>query len=146
MMIDFKHILCPIDFSDISNHAFLTAQNLAERFGSDMHVIHVFQLPASSFPEGVYSAPDDEEARIKHQLSNRLNEFVKSNSTSNVNITTGLYEGIPHIEIIRSANENNADLIVMGSHGRTGLTHALIGSVAERVIRTSSIPVFSVRK
>jgi len=63
-----------------------------------------------------------------------------------INITSNLYEGIPHVEIISAADENNANLIVMGTHGRTGLSHVLLGSVAERVIRTSSVPVLSVKK
>ena len=145
-MIKYRHLLCPIDFSDISNHAFQTAIDLAEQFKADLHVIHVFQLPASTFPDGIYSAPDDMEDKIESQLLNRLDEFVKNNATPKINITTSLYEGIPHVEIINSANEINADLIVMGTHGRTGLSHVLLGSVAERVIRTSKIPVLSVKK
>ena len=83
---------------------------------------------------------------IEEQISKKLDEFVKNNASSKINITTGIYEGIPHVEIIRSADENKADIIVMGTHGRTGLSHVLLGSVAERVIRTSSIPVLSIRE
>ncbi len=113
-MINYRYLLCPIDFSDISDHAFQIARDLAERFEAELHVIHVFQLPATAFPEGVYEAPEYMEARIEEQLANRLEEFVKNNPSSKINITTGLYEGIPHVEIIRSADENKADMIVMG--------------------------------
>jgi nucleotide-binding universal stress UspA family protein len=145
-MIEYRRILCPIDFSDISDNAFQIAVDLAEQLKADLHVIHVFQLPASNFPDGIYCAPDDIETQIEGPLLNRLDEFVKDNATSKINITTGLYEGIPHIEITSSADENNADMIVMGTHGRTGLSHVLLGSVAERVIHTSKIPVLTVRK
>lgn len=145
-MIKYKCLLCPVDFSDISNHAFQIAIDLALRFKADLHVIHVFQLPASAFPEGVYDAPDGMETKIESELLNRLDEFVNNNTTPKTNITTGIYEGIPHVEIIRSADENNVDMVIMGTHGRTGLSQVLLGSVAERVIRTSSIPVLLVRK
>ena len=146
-MAKYKLILCPIDFSDISDNAFLTALDIAEQFKADLLVVHVYHLPTSSYPEGIYSVPAvEEEARVKDQLSKKLEEYIRKNTTSDVNITTGLYEGIPHIEITRSAEKNNADMIVMGTHGRTGLTHVLLGSVAERVIHTSHIPVLTVRK
>ena len=144
-MIKYKCILCPIDFSDISNHAFQIAIDLAEQFKSDLHVIHVYQLPASTFPDGIYCAPDDIEATIEGQLSDRLDEFVKNNSTPNVNIITDICEGIPYVEIKRAADDINADMIVMGTHGRTGLPHVILGSVTERVIHISNIPVLTVR-
>ncbi len=144
-MNNYKNLLCPVDFSDISSHALQIAINLALRFRAGLHVIHVFQLPASAFPEGVYEAPDDMETKIEDQLLNRLNEFVNNINTQKTNITTGIYEGIPHVEIVRSADENNTDMIIIGTHGRTGLSQVLLGSVAERVIRTSSIPVLSVK-
>jgi nucleotide-binding universal stress UspA family protein len=143
-MIKYQRILCPIDFSDISNHVFKIAIDLAEQFKADLYVIHVYQYPASAFPEGIYFAPDDMGTKIQGLLLTRLEEFVNTSSTSKINITSNLCEGIPDVEIINSADEINADMIVMGSHGRTGLSHVLLGSVAERVIRTSNIPVLSV--
>ena len=145
-MIKYKQLLCPIDFSDVSDHAFKIATDLAATFKADLHVIHVFQMPASTIPEGAYEVPEDMEESIKCHLSKRLDEFVKNHSTPEINITTGLYTGFPHNEIINSANETNADMIVMGTHGRTGFSQVLLGSVAERVIRTSDIPVLTIRK
>ena len=145
-MIKYRRLLCPIDFSNVSNHAFQVATDLAVIFKADLHVVHVFQMPASAIPEGVYEVPDGVEDKIKDNLSKRLNEFVERISTSKINITTGLSEGFPHVEIINSADETNADMIVMGTHGRTGFSQVLLGSVAERVLRTSSIPVLTVRK
>ena len=145
-MNKYRRLLCPVDFSDISKHAFQIAIDLAVLFKADLHVMHVFQMPASAIPEGAYDLPDDKEREIKGHLSKRLGEFIKNYPTQEINITTGLYAGFPHDEIIKSADETNADMIVMGTHGRTGLSHVLLGSVAERVIRTSDIPVLTVRK
>lgn len=144
-MNNYKNLLCPVDFSEISIHALQTAINLALRFRADLHVINVFQLPASAFPEGIYDAPEDMETKIEDQLLKRLDEFVDTINTQKTNITTGIYEGIPHVEIVRTADENNTDMIIIGTHGRTGLSQVFLGSVAERVIRTSSVPVLSVK-
>jgi len=145
-MIEYRRLLCPVDFSDASDNAFQVATDLAVILKADLHVMHVFQMPASALPEGVYEVPDGVEDKIKDNLSKRLNEFVERISTSKINITTGLSEGFPHVEIINSADETNADMIVMGTHGRTGFSQLLLGSVAERVLRTSSVPVLTVRK
>jgi nucleotide-binding universal stress UspA family protein len=122
------------------------AIDLAVLFKADLHVMHVFQMPASAIPEVAYDIPDDMEDEIKGHLSKKLDEFIKNYPTQEINITTGLYAGFPYVEIINSADEIKADMIVMGTHGRTGFSHVLLGSVAERVIRTSDIPVLTVRK
>lgn len=145
-MNKYRRLLCPVDFSDISKHAFQMAIDLAVLFKADLHVMYVFQIPASDLPEGIYDVPEDMEGEIKARLSKKLDEFVKNHSTPGINITTGLYAGLPYVEIIKSADDTNADMIVMGTHGRTGFSHVLLGSVAERVIRTSDIPVLTVRK
>ena len=145
-MNKYRRLLCPVDFSDISKNAFQIAIDLAVLFKADLHVMHVFQMPASAIPEGIYDIPDDMEDKVKSHLSKKLDEFIKNYPTQEINITTGLYAGFPHDEIIKSADETNADMIVMGTHGRTGFSHVLLGSVAERVIRTSDIPVLTVRK
>ena len=145
-MNKYRQLLCPVDFSDVSKNAFQIAIDLAVLFKADLHVMHVFQMPASTIPEGIYDIPDDAEDKVKSHFSKKLDEFIKNHSTPEINITTGLYAGFPHVEIIKYANETNADMIVMGTHGRTGLSHVLLGSVTERVIRTSDIPVLTVRK
>ncbi len=145
-MNKYRRLLCPVDFSDVSKNAFQIAIDLAVLFKADLHVIHVFQMPASTIPEGIYDIPDDMEDKVKSHFSKKLDEFIKNHSTPEINITTGSYAGFPHVEIIKYVNEANADMIVMGTHGRTGLSHVLLGSVTERVIRTSDIPVLTVRK
>ncbi len=145
-MIEYRRLLCPVDFSDASDNAFQVATDLAVILKADLHVMHVFQMPASAIPEGGYEVPEAVVDKITDNLTKKLNEFVERISTSEINITTGLYKGFPHVEIINSADEINADMIVMGTHGRTGFSQLLLGSVAERVLRTSSVPVLTVRK
>ena len=143
--MEYKRILCPVDFSDISKRVLEIAADLAKRFGADLHVIHVFQLPATML-EAVYEDPTDMEEEIRQRLNDKLNEFVQKTKKPDVKITTGVYEGVPDVEIIKSTRENKADMIVMGTRGKTGLSHVLLGSVAERVIRNAEVPVMTVRK
>lgn len=144
-MIKIGRILCPVDFSETSKHAFEFALALAARLGAELDVIHVFQLPAYTMPEGGFEFTLDIETELSNQLQQQLNELIKQPAEPAVKLTTALYEGIPYVEITRAAKERSADLIVIGTHGRTGLAHLLIGSVAERVVRTSEVPVLSVR-
>jgi len=108
--------------------------------------MHVYQLPASTLPDGVMETPTDLETVLEERLEKQLSEFVKQTATEGVNITTGLAEGVPYVEITRAAKAFDADLIVIGTHGRTGLAHLLLGSVAERVLRISEIPVLVVQQ
>ena len=144
--MEYKKIICPIDFSDFSRRALEVAAELAKRFDADLHVIHIFQLPAVALPYAMYEMPRELEDKIKHELSDKLNEFIEETDTATVNITCGLGQGIPDAEILSAANKHEADIIVMGSRGRTGLARILLGSVAERVIRFADVHVMIVRE
>jgi universal stress protein A len=144
-MIKISRILCPVDFSETSKRAFEYALALAGQLGAELDVIHVLHLPAYTMPEGGLEFPPDLEAELVDQLQRQLDEFIKQPAEPSVKTTTTLYQGIPYVEITRAAKERSADLIVIGTHGRTGLAHLLIGSVAERVVRTSEVPVLSIR-
>ncbi len=145
-MITFKLILCPIDFSDTSAHALETAIELATQLNAKIHLVHVYQYPAFSMPEADLATPidlslqDDYVERLKQQLEDLRNKY----SDSSISVGSTLAEGVPYVEIVETAKEINADLIIIGTHGRTGLSHMLLGSVAERVVRSSLVPVLSV--
>lgn len=145
-MITFKHILCPVDFSETSNHALHAAVELGQQLEADLHLVHVFQHPTITMPETDMAIPvdlslqDDYEDRLREQLEKHASEFA----TSKLPISTSLMQGIPYIEIVEAAETLNTDLIVMGTHGRTGLAHMLLGSVTERVVRSAKVPVLSV--
>lgn len=145
-MLNFRRILCPVDFSPTSQHAFDFAVELAARLGAEIKLLHVYQLPTYVMPDGVYEIPVGFETGLRERLQVEITKFAASKSGAGVAITTELCEGLPFIDIVRVAKEYAADLIVIGTHGRTGFSHLLMGSVAERVVRTSDIPVISLRK
>jgi nucleotide-binding universal stress UspA family protein len=144
--MDFNLILCAVDFSDTSDCAFDYSVELARKLGAQIKVVHVFQIPAAAMPDGVMESPVDYENIMQDQLQERIDKYVADKAVEGIEIATGVCEGIPYIEINEAASEVNADMIVIGTHGRTGLPHMLMGSVAERVVRTAEVPVISIRK
>ena len=144
-MFEIRRILCPIDLSETSKPAFEYAVALAAQLGAELELLHVYQLPAYALPEGGLEILAGLEMELENRLQQQLDEFVKHSTEPSVKITTVLGTGVPYVEIIRAAKQRKADLIVIGTHGRTGLAHLLIGSVAERVVRTSEVPVLSIR-
>lgn len=145
-MITFKRILCPVDFSDTSNHALEASIELAIKLGASLHLVHVYQYPAFSMPESDLATPVDLslQEEYRKRLEQQLETLRESYTDQELTVTASLLEGVPYIEIVRYAEESSSDLIVMGTHGRTGLAHMLLGSVTERVVRSSKIPVLSV--
>lgn len=145
-MINFKLILCPVDFSATSTHALETAIELATELNAKIHLVHVYQYPAFSLPEADLATPIDlsiQEGYVE-RLGTQLAKLKDKYTSPALSISTTLAEGVPYVEIIHTAKEVNADLIIVGTHGRTGLSHMLLGSVAERVVRSATIPVLSV--
>jgi nucleotide-binding universal stress UspA family protein len=133
-------ILCPVDFSDASAHAVSYALELAKRLGASVHLVHVYELVPYSMPDGLGGA--DFLARFSDELEV---ELAKLAERAGPGVKTHLVvRGVPHREIARVAKDLGADLVVMGTHGRTGLERALLGSVADRVVRSSTIPVIVV--
>jgi universal stress protein A len=139
-----QRILCPVDFSDTSNHAVKYALGLAEPLGAEVHLLHVYQLPMYTMPDGALLAGPQTATRVMESAQQALNELA-AGLGADPPLQKHLTEGVPHAEVERVANDIGADLIVMGTHGRTGLGHLLLGSVAERVVRTASVPVLTVR-
>lgn len=145
-MFEIRRILCPVDLSEASKPAFEYAVALAAQLGAEeIELLHVYQLPAYALPGGGLEIMAGLEVELENRLQQQLDEFAKHSTEPSVKITTVLGTGVPYVEIIRAAKQRKADLIVIGTHGRTGLAHLLIGSVAERVVRTSEIPVLSIR-
>ena len=142
-------ILVPTDFSATSDAALDFAKMIAGTTGASLHLLHVFEDPfvAGAFAAEAYAPMPlatrdaliaDANTRLAHRLS--PDERVRFNATTEV-IT-----GVSAPTIIEYARDTNADLIVMGTHGRTGVAHLLLGSVAERVVRLSPCPVLTVHK
>jgi universal stress protein A len=142
MDIHIHRILCPVDFSTSSDYAFQYALAIATAHQATVELLHVTEISAyGEEPNGKDRGYDES---YEDSLRVRLSEIAAAVDT-HVPITTNLAAGVPYIEIIKRAKSLPADLIVLGTHGRTGLKHLLIGSVAERVVRTSFCPTLTVR-
>ncbi len=145
--MEIKTILVPCDFSEYAEYAFTWALGLAEGEGAKVVVMHAAPLFSHlAYPESVYVV---DLAKMEEELiadaEKRLQEFVAKKGTSTVTVETRAVLGDPFWEICQAAEREHADLIVMGSHGRTGLAHVLLGSVAERVVRHAPCPVLVAR-
>lgn len=147
-MINVKRILNPTDFSDFSGEATKYAIDFAQQFDAELHLLHVIREFAALLPVPIAEAASslenyDEESELRALES--LNKLLDSAGKSGRHVTIATRHGSPFVEIIDYAREHEIDLIVMGTHGRSALPHALIGSVAERVVRKAPCPVLTVR-
>lgn len=137
-------VLCPVDFSDASSAAMLYAADLARGLNAELHLVHVWTpMVYTSAPEAFTLNPGLLE-EIRHDIGKRLEALGVSVAGTTLKVRTTVAEGIPYKEISNTAEHVRADLIVMGTHGRTGFEHFLLGSVAERVLRTATRPVITV--
>lgn len=137
-----RRILVPVDFSECSKQALEYALALAEHFGAELTLLHV----APRIPPVPEFGPVDEvavrEARKELEaLRVRVSAVLPSHT-----VLSALWAGEPHVEIVRAAEERAIDLIVLSTHGRTGLARILMGSTAEKVVRHAKCPVLIVRQ
>lgn len=139
MDIEIRQILCCVDFSPSGSYAFEHALAIATRHGATIELLHVMEPSAYA-----QDKPLENDKTFADLLRDRLRAMAGSVDTDLL-IETDLATGIPYIEIVNRAKSWPADMIIMGTHGRTGMKHLLIGSVAERVVRTASCPVLTVR-
>jgi len=148
IMIQLKRILVPTDFSEYSEHAATYAVELAKRFqAEEVHCIHVSEIPADMLASSGYYMTGPSEQFVEQILAERkksLEEFSRKH-LQGVTLRTAFLEGSPFVEIIRYARDNSIGLIVIATHGRTGIKHALFGSTAEKVVRKAGCPVLVVR-
>ncbi|MDH5670572.1 MAG: universal stress protein [Myxococcales bacterium] len=145
-MKSYDKILCPVDFSRFAEVALVEAAALAKGMGSTLMLLHAYQNPAYVLPMSGYVGPTaDMIGRMRQQLTDELEALAEKLRKDGLTVETEIIEGIPYKSIVDRAHEWGADLIVMGTHGRTGLSHALTGSVAERVVRLASCPVLITR-
>lgn len=145
MAFTIRSILSPVDFGAGSDHALETALDLAKAVGATVQLLHVYQIPVYGFPDGAFLAGPEIAARLSDAAQKGLDGVVQRIAARGVKVEGHLRQGNPPDEICAVATQLGVDLIVLGTHGRKGIAHALMGSVAERVVRTSNIPVLSVR-
>jgi nucleotide-binding universal stress UspA family protein len=144
---DWKRICCPIDFSDASRAAMEVAADLARRHGADLVLLHAYPIPGYTFPDGSVVASPRMMQELADQAERHLEDWRAAAEAlvGAARVTTHKAIGEPAAEIVSYAGASGIDLLVVGTHGRTGLEHALMGSVAERVVRRARCPVLTVR-
>jgi nucleotide-binding universal stress UspA family protein len=145
-MKPFDRILTAIDFSENSDFAFDYALTLARQFNSELTVLHVINEPVDL--RGFYVPHisfEQLEKEIEEGAISMMEKFCQARMGEFTCYKTAIATGIPNEEITKKAEEVSASLIVLGTHGRTGLDHIIFGSTAERVVRSSSCPVLTIR-
>lgn len=146
--MSFKKILVPTDFSMCADIAIGEALDLARTFDAHVTLLHVYQLPVP-ISEGALMVLTESiraiEERARASLAAVKTEALRRWRGSQDTIDARLAIGTPSLRIVEEASKGDYDLIVMGTHGRTGLRHALVGSVTERVVRSASCPVLTIR-
>lgn len=144
----FKKMLFCTDFSENSHYAFTYALDLAKTYKSSLIILHVTPPPVHPEQLSIY-LPAEKLEELKKSQRQEMDHLLKENYLKKIahfrNVRVVFKEGEPFVEIIRMARKESAGLIVMGTHGRTGLDHVFFGSTAERVVRKAPCPVLTVR-
>ncbi|HZY86563.1 MAG TPA: universal stress protein [Gemmataceae bacterium] len=146
-MIDLRRILVPTDFSKSSANALTYAAAFAEKFGAEILLLHVVQDLALFIPEAVLVAPPPAPPVEQFAAAARaaLGRVIADLRPPGLTVRPEVVEGTPYEEIVRFARERDVDLIVIGTHGHTGLAHILLGGVTDKVVRRAPCPVLTVR-
>jgi nucleotide-binding universal stress UspA family protein len=141
-MID--HVLIPADFSDTAAAAAEYGCELAARLGARVTLLNVFSAGVVALPDAVYAPTEEELEMLAHAARSHLAALAYKLTRAGLHIDVVAVEGVPSEAIARYAELHHVGLIVIGTHGRRGLAHAILGSVAERVVRTAPCPVLTV--
>jgi nucleotide-binding universal stress UspA family protein len=149
-VINISKVLFPTDFSELSETALRYAVHFARDFEATLHVIHVVDeayqywmnmVPSPGTPGPIATGPDED---IIASAREHLERYVAEKIGDKVSTVTQVVSGRPYLEIVTYANNQGIDLVVIGTHGHGGLTHMLLGSVAEKVVRKAPCPVLTV--
>ena len=138
-MINIKNILMPTDLSDYAGYALNYAREFASTYGANLHLLHVLDLYWLGSGTVIANALPQYQQDKQDQLN-----AIKS-EIEGVDVKATVATGVPHVAIVRYARDHDIDLIVLATHGRTGISHALIGSVAEQVVQMAPCPVLTVK-
>lgn len=142
------HILAPTDFSHHSESAVRSAFELAQHFGATVHLVHVLAEPVSAIapePMIVSSPPPEFYQESEKSCTEALQKVISEQNLPEVKVHTAVLWGAPVESVLEYAARNPIDLIVISTHGRTGLSHVLLGSVAESIVRNAVCPVLTFR-
>lgn len=145
-MIRVKRVLFPTDFSECSKSAQAYACALAEQFQAELHLLYVLEDVMLMLPEpsSMVSLPPNYLMQSKANAEAGLDRLLPASWTQGKHVVRATRMGSPAVEIANYAKEKEIDLIVIGTHGRSGVSHVLLGSVAEKVVRKAPCPVLTV--
>ncbi len=147
-MIQLRKILVPTDFSEFSQPALTYGCAIAARFDAQLHLLHVVPDPAMLVPEShafSVEAMQAQSAALVADARQQIEQLPPDGWDNGQPIAREVRTGAVFLEIIGYAREHEIDLLVIGTHGRTGLMHVLMGSVAEKIVRKSPCPVLTVK-
>lgn len=142
-MINLQRVLVPTDFSEHAQNAVRYGCELASRFDAELHLLHIVEMIPVMYHEGLVFTPEAE-LQLKEHAEAAMNTVPGDDWHDRLNISRTTLQGHPLVEIIRFAKEQDIDLLVIGTHGRTGLAHMLLGSNAEKIVRKAPCPVLTV--
>jgi nucleotide-binding universal stress UspA family protein len=140
-----KHILVPTDFSEYADQALDYATQLAQQLQAYITLLHIIDTTPLGVVEGAAMLPPSYWQELETGLEQIMEESLKRLYDVGLQGETVIVHGVPFQTIIDTAKDKGSDLIIMGTHGRTGLPHALMGSVAEKVVRLAPCPVLVTR-
>ncbi len=143
-MTRFRQILVPVDFEGPSQEALEVAVDLALTFDAKLALIHAWEVPVAAYAAMTY-VPADLWTAIEQAATEQLKSTLEHVRKRLPRAESILVKGPPAHEILATADRTKADLIVMGTHGRRGMSHVLLGSVAEKIVRLSQVPVLTIR-
>jgi nucleotide-binding universal stress UspA family protein len=144
-MSQVKRIVVATDFTPTADAATAFAIDLAKQMGASITLVHAYEIPVYGFPDAAFVVPPGIAAKMHDAATAGLAAAATRFGSSGVSIETAVQEGPPWDVLNEVAPRIGADLVVIGTHGRRGFAHALLGSVAERVVRTCKVPVLTVR-
>ncbi|HEX5065493.1 MAG TPA: universal stress protein [Myxococcota bacterium] len=145
MTVDVRHILVPVDFSENTPAILDWAAHLAEEHGSKVTLLHAYHLPVEFQQlEGAYLPPDFWQS-VRAEAETSLRRYSADLERRKIQVETAVCEGYAATVIVEEAANRHADLIVIGTHGRSGFKHLLLGSIAERVVQKAPCPVLTVK-
>jgi nucleotide-binding universal stress UspA family protein len=145
-MVAFKSIIVPTDFSEHSLRGLDYAIEIAEKFGSRLKIVYVLE-PLLQAADVAWTTVDFEQLNQAHKESaeKQLSQLIEERVPNNMSAESAILFGKPFVEILKLAKAENADLIVMATHGRGAISHILMGSTAEKVVRKAPCPVLTVK-
>ncbi|UCD39261.1 MAG: universal stress protein [Fidelibacterota bacterium] len=144
----YRKVLLTTDFSEYSKVAVPHAVAMVRQFDAELIVLHVLEplLTPVDFAWGPMALSEDWEERRTEHSQKFLNEWVLNELPSDITATAILVHGAPIREILHIISEQKINLVVMATHGQTGIAHALFGSTSEKVVRRSPVPVLTIRR